>query len=355
MPLTFTAPPRSICLLRLSALGDVSHVLPMVRQLQQQWPETKISWIIGSLEAEMIDGLTNIELIIYNKKSGKAGRQQLKRQLAERNFDLLLMMQVALRASLISRWIKAPLKLGFDRRRARDFQWLFSNRKIAAQSQQHVLDGFFGFLTTLGIPAQAPQWHLPLPTEAIEFAQQRLPENQPILIINACSSNRSRNFRNWSADRYAQVAQHAHQHGMKVVLSGSPHPIEIEMAAEIQNSSSVPIINLVGKTRIKQLLAVLARASVVISPDTGPAHMANALGTPVIGLYASSNPKRTGPYNALPWCVNRYPDALKKYLNKTESEVRWGQRVRHPEAMLLIQVKEVTEKLDALLAWQAQT
>jgi len=355
MPLNFDTPPRSICLLRLSALGDVTHVLPLVRQLQQQWPKTQISWIIGRLEAEMINGLHDVELIVYDKNSGRTGRRQLKQQLAQRSFDLLLHLQVALRASLISRWINAPIKLGFDRARARDFQWLFSSHKIAAQSQQHVLDGFFGFLQAVGISPQAPQWSLPIPAEAIEFAQQQLASDQPILVINPCSSNRSRNFRNWSAKRYAQVAQHANErHGMQVVLTGSPHPIETEMAAAIQAKSNLPIINLVGKTRIKQLLAVLNRASVVISPDTGPAHMANALGKPVIGLYASSNPKRTGPYNSLHWSVNRYPDAVKTYLHKDESEVRWGQRVRHPETMLLIQTAEVIEKLDAILAWQTK-
>ena len=92
--------------------------------------------------------------------------------------------------------------------------------------------------------------------------------------------------------------------------------------------------------------ALIARANLVICPDSGPAHMATALGTTVVGLYATSNPARTGPYMSQKFTINRYPDAIRRYLDKNEAEVRWGQRVRDPDAMALIEASDVTEKID---------
>jgi len=121
--------------------------------------------------------------------------------------------------------------------------------------------------------------------------------------------------------------------------------MEIDYAAAIQHLTSNKPLNLVGKTSLKELLAVLQQATIAISPDTGPAHLANAVGTPVIGLYATSNPERTGPYLNRELTVNKYPEALKEELGKNVDEVRWGQRVRNPQAMELIETGDVIEMI----------
>jgi len=139
-------PPESLCLLRLSAIGDVTHIVPIVRTLERHWPETRITWIIGRLEAELVQDIPGIEFIVFDKQQSLQAYQKLKKELHHRRFDLLLHMQASLRAGIASTCIKAPIKLGFDRQRARDFQWLFTSHKIAAGPRQHVLDGFFGFL-----------------------------------------------------------------------------------------------------------------------------------------------------------------------------------------------------------------
>ena len=104
--------------------------------------------------------------------------------------------------------------------------------------------------------------------------------------------------------------------------------------------------DLAGATTLKQLAALIAEADLVICPDSGPAHMATALGTTVIGLYATSNPARTGPYLSQKYTINRYPDAIVRSLGKNVADLRWGQRVRHPEAMDLITVADVVDKID---------
>ena len=343
-------PPESLCILRLSALGDVSHVVPIVRTLQMHWPDTKLTWVIGKVEHQLVKNIEGIEFVIFDKAQGWRAHRQVWQQLRGRRFDVLLNMQAALRASLLSLGISAETTVGFDVKRARDGQWLFSNRKITAREQQHVLDGFFGFLEALGINDRDLRWDIPICEEDQRFAQDVLAGAQ-VLLINACTSSRLRNFRNWRAERYAAVVDYAQKsYGLKAVLTGGPDVSERDMAAKICEKAGTEVTNLVGETTISQLYALLAGARVVIAPDTGPLHLAVATGTPAIGLYASSNPLRTGPYRAQQWVVNQYPAAVRKYLQKEVDSVRWGQRVRDPNALDLIGFDQVIAMLDRVLA-----
>ena len=342
--------PNSVCILRLSALGDVSHIVPVVRTIQAQWPSTKITWIIGKLEHALVENIEDIEFIVFDKSRGWAANTEVWKQLRGRRFDVLLHMQAALRASVLSSRIRAKVKVGFDRARARDGQWLFTNRKIEARPNQHVIDGFFGFLDAIGINEHVKRWDIPISEQDEEFARSRLGD-KPTLVINACSSSRARNFRNWRAERYAAVIDYAQKsYGLNIVLTGGPTDIEREMADSIVDKASDDVTNLVGQTTISQLYAVLAAARVVVAPDTGPTHLASAAGTPVIGLYASSNPLRTGPYNSRQWVVNQYPAAVEKYLHKSVDDVRWGQRVRDPAALDLLGFDQVIAMLDKVMA-----
>jgi len=343
-------PLREIALLRLSALGDTTHVVPVVRSLQKAWPETRITWIIGRPEHQLLGDLPGVEFVVVDKARGWRAYADLRHALKGRQFDALLQMQVSLRASLMGMQVPAHRKIGFDRDRARDFQWLFTRERIAARPREHVLDSFFGFAEALGVKERDLRWDIPIPATAREWAERHLPTDSPIIAINPCSSARFRNFRNWGAEHYATVAEHAAEHhGMTVVLTGGPSELEREYGETIASGCRPPVINLIGATGLKQLLAVLERADAVISPDSGPAHMANAVGTPVIGLYAGSNPDRTGPYCSRQWVVNAYPEACQAAFRKPPEALRWGQRVRDPAVMDRIRVTDVTAKLDALM------
>lgn len=342
-------PPESICVLRLSAVGDACHALAAVRALQRRFPATRITWIVGRLEHTLVGDVPGIEFMVYDKRGGYKAWRALRAALAGRRFDLLLHMQAALRASLVSLAVPARLRLGFDRERAKDFQWLFTDRAIAPQPRAHALEAMLGFARALGAPDEPPRWDLPIPDAARAFARDHAPP-RPYLVISPCSSQRARNFRNWRAERYAAVVDHAAAAGLATVLTGGPTALEREYAQAIAGAARAPVVDLIGRTDLKQLLALLAAARVVVSPDSGPAHMADAVGTPVVGLYATSNPDRTGPYRSRRWCVDRYPDALRRYAGRSVDEVPWGARVRHPDAMDLIAVEDVTRKLDELLA-----
>ena len=321
-------------------------MLPVVRTLQQGLPDCQLTWIIGKGEYPLVEGLDGVEFIIFDKRAGWRAYRDLYRQLRGRRFDALLHMQAALRASLISLLIRAPLRIGFDRERADDAQWLFSNRKITTPPRQHVLDVFIGFAKALGVTEPVMRWDPPIPSSTLEDMRARLPSQRPLLSINPCTSVRARNYRNWHATHYAAVADYVSMElGYQVVLTGGPADNEKQMAQAILSHCQCSPVNLVGQTSIKELLAVLSLSELIIAPDTGPAHMGTAVSTPVIGLYVTSNPLRTGPYNDLDKVVNRYPDALQQAFGKTVDEVDWGRRVRDPSAIDLITVEDVIERL----------
>ncbi len=330
-------------MLRLSAVGDVSHVLPVVRTLQAHWPETQITWIIGKAEHSLVEDIEGIEFITFDKAKRWSAFAEIRRQLADRHFDVLLHMQMSLRASLISLLVNADIRLGFDRKRARDFQWLFTNHRIPYRPRQHVIESFFGFSEALGINDRMMRWDIPVPEYARTCSRQAIPE-QPTLVVSPCSSQA---YRNWTAEGYATVADHAvEHHGMRVVITGGLSTIENQYGDEIVTLMRHESLNLVGRTDLKQLFAILQRATLVLAPDSGPAHLANAAGTPVIGLYATTNPERAGPYGSLDLVVSRYAEAVQERYGKPPEQVRWGARVRTEGTMERITPQEVIETLD---------
>jgi len=343
------APPRSVCLLRLSAIGDTCHAVAVLRTLQRAWPRTQFTWIIGKTEARLMSLIEGVEFIIVDKRARFGARRELHSALRQRHFDVLLHMQLAFRASLIARSTRATVKLGFDRARARELQWLFTNERIAPRAREHVLDSFFGFVEALGVPDRVVDWNIPLPPEAREYAQKLIPDARPTLVISPCSSH---SLRNWRAERYAQIADYAAgEHGMRVILCGGPTPLEREVGAAIEAAVQTPVINQIGKDTLPQLLALLERATVLVAPDSGPAHMATMVRTPVVGLYAATNPARSGPYLSRPWCVDAYAEAARKFRGKAPEQLPWTEKIEDPGVMDLITVEQVKTKLDQALQY----
>lgn len=343
-------PPRSVCILRVSAIGDVTHVVPVVRTIQDHWPDTSITWIVGRAEFGLVGDIPGVDFVVFDKRLGWGAYGALRRTLASRSFDVLLDLQPSLRASIASLSVRARVKLGFDRARAKDFQWLFTTHRIRSRPCEHVLDSFFGFLESLGLQERSVRWDIPVPEQARRFARECVPGTGPILAINPCASARPRNWRNWHVEGYAAVADHAARaHGMQVVLTGGESREDRQYSQGILERCACAPVNLVGKTTLKELLAVLERSRALVAPDTGPAHMATAVGTPVIGLYATTNPLRARPYLSARWVVDRYPEALEAEYGLAVDQAPWGKRVRNPQAMRRITVSDVTGRLDALM------
>lgn len=327
-----------MCLLRLSALGDVTHVVPLVRTLQAARPDTPIHWIIDKVGHKLLDGLPGVVFHAYDKKTGMAGVKALRHQLPPGRFEALLQMQVAFRANLLSAFIPAERRIGYDRSRSKDLHGLFINERIPDRPGIHVLDAIGSFCEPLGLRQDTVSWDLAVPPVAFEWAAAQWEDDgRPVLMISPCSSHV---LRNWYADRYAAVATHAQARGWRVVLCGGRSELERSMADAIQAQLETPALDLVGRDTLKQLPALLARADLVMTPDSGPMHIANAMGSKVLGLHAASNPHRSGPYSDRRYCVDRYDDAARKYLGKQAVDLKWGTKIEFDDVMELITVED---------------
>ena len=317
----------------------------MIRRIQDNWPDAHITWIIGKTEASLMSDIRDIHFVVFDKSRGRAAYRDVRKALQGQRFDVALCMHASLRANLLIRSLPADIRLGFDKARAKDFQWLFTNRRVGAAHGEHAMEAMMAFATAIGAAGKALRWDIPVAAADQAFANQYKAPDKPLVVISACSSQRARNYRDWRIENYAAVIAHLEtKHDARVVLTGGPTAKEKEYGAALSKGSQA--INLVGQSTLKQLAALIAAADLVICPDSGPAHMATALGTAVVGLYATSNPDRTGPYNSRKYTINRYPDAIRTYLGKTVDTLRWGQRVRHPDAMDLIQVSDVVDKIE---------
>lgn len=341
------SPPASVCILRLSAIGDTCHVLPVVRTLQRAWPDTRFTWVIGRVEAKLLGHIPDIEFIAVDKSSHWKAYRTVRQAMRGRHFDVLMHMQLALRASLLSTLIPAKTKVGFDRSRARELQWMFTTSRIRPSERQHVMDSLFGFAEKFGVYEKVLRWDIPLTQAHREYARDLIPDGKQTLVISPCSSHR---LRNWRAEYYAQVADYAAGAlGMRVVLCGGRSDLERRVGEAIVARMNQPVDNNIGQDTLLQLLATLERATIVLTPDSGPAHMASAVGTPVIGLYAATNPARSGPYLSRQWCVDKYDVAARRLLGKPANELPWTTKIERPGVMDLITPDEVIRKLHAVL------
>lgn len=338
-------PPERICIVRLSALGDVSHAVPVLRAIQRQWPETRVTWICGKLEHKLLSLIEGVRFVILDKNSGLGGYLNLRRELGGERFDVMLQMQTSTRANLTGACVRADIKLGWDKARAREFHQSFMTESIPATPFEHQVQGHLSFARTLGLDAPQPVWDLPVTREAAEFAASVMPGGRRTLLVSPCSSHPARN---WRAERYAAVADYAAETlGLDIVLSGGPSEAEREIGRAIESKMKNPVTNMIGKDTLPQLLALVQRADVVLSPDSGPSHLANAMGTPVVALHASTWSRRSGPYHSLHLCVDKFPQAARRFRNVSPEELRWGTRIENDGVMDLIEVGEVNERLQA--------
>ncbi len=344
--------PKSICIMRLSALGDITHILPVINTIKSGFPEVKISWIIGNREAELVKDIPGIEFIVFGKHLGWRAYAQLRHRLTGRKFDVLLLIQTSFRANLASLFVKAHFRVGFDRARSRELHSLFINCRVQAHPEpHHVLDGFFDFTRALGIKKHCLVWDQCFDDEDLAVAKQHLGNQKKTLLISPCAQHA---YRWWNASSCAEVADYAtRRHGMKVLLSCSGNKQERSHLRKICRKMHDKPEMLPGILNLKELAALISETDVLLTVDSAPAHLANFSNTPVIGLYVASNPQFIGPKIQAKWCVNHYPAATAEYLNKWSrggKAIPWGKKIKDPKLMNLIKAEEVCAKLDQVIA-----
>jgi heptosyltransferase I len=315
-PTTPPLPPvplARIGIVMMSAVGDAVHVMPVVHALKAHAPAARISWVLQPGPATLVRGHPLVdEVIPFDRGRGWRAFADVRRALAERPFDLVLALQVYFKAGVVTGFARAPVKLGFDRARARDANWLFTTHRIAPHPGQHVQDQYFEFLDALGVPHGPPQWTLG-PWDDAERAAQRAflsRFDRPVAAVVVATSKPEKD---WMPDRWGAVCRLLwEEHGLQPVLVGGTSPRERAAAAEILRLA--PMAHSALGSGLRGLAGILDGAAVALSPDTGPLHLAVALRTPVIGLMGYTNPKRVGPYDfARDLLVDAYGDPGEDY------------------------------------------
>lgn len=290
--------PQKICIVMLSALGDAVHVLPVVNALKASWPACEITWVIQTLPHRLVAGHRSVDrFLIFQRRRGPGAwrsYRDLVRSFPSEPYDLALALQVYFKAGIISALVPAHRTLGFDRTRARDLNGLFTDERLPFRGQRHVQDQYFEFLEYLGIATGPVVWDLRIcPAERIAQRAFFKQLSRPACAVVVGTSKRAKN---WNAEGYARVLEALEsEHGLQPVLVGGPSAVEHEMAERIRSLTGARPVDALGDDP-RRLVWLLDGSALVISPDTGPLHIARALDVPVVGLYGHTNPKRTGPY-----------------------------------------------------------
>jgi heptosyltransferase I len=327
-----------VCIVMMSAVGDTVHVLPVIHALKRANPEMRVSWILQPGPATLVSGHPLVdEIIVFERAKGLKAFLDVRKQLQGRQFDLVIDLQVYFKASVITSFIDAPIKLGFDFSRARDLNWLFTTHRIPPHPMQHVQDQYLEFCDWLGAPSTPVMWDLgPWNDKEIEWQRSffsRL-ERPAVPIVLATSKQE----KDWLPERWAQVCDSLYaDFGLQPVLVGGGSPKELMVERTILEHARHAPLSALGMGGLRGLVGIIAGSALVLSPDTGPLHITVALDRPVISLMGFSNPKRVGPYRKFgDLMIDAYGDPGEDYPISMEN--RTGRMPR-------ITVNDVLEKV----------
>ncbi|MGN6370615.1 MAG: glycosyltransferase family 9 protein [Phycisphaerae bacterium] len=296
--------PQRILIIKPSSLGDVATTLPLLCDLRRACPEAKIDWLVAPAFAALVRGHDALnEVIVFERKelaawwrspAAFARFRTLTRRLADGQYDCVVDAQGLLRSGFFSWKTGARMRIGFaDAREGGSF---FYTHKVPIKRREAMaVVRMRALLDPLGISHEhAPEYRVPLDPDSVRRVADLVPGNA----IGFIPGSRGEGKR-WEPEGFASVIQRLANH-RPAVLFGSPD--EQPLCEEIANrsgSAGHPRINLAGRTSVADMVAALARCSMIIGNDTGPLHVAVALGKPILGLYGRTDPHSVGPYGQL--------------------------------------------------------
>lgn len=335
----------NVLIVMLAAVGDAVHALPVVNAIKRSHPTTRISWVMqtGAL-TQLLTGHPSInEVIPFNRGAGWRGFAEVRRALKRRHFDVVLVLQPYFKSGLVASFAPSPVRLGFDRARARDLSWMFSTHRLPAHPLQHMQDQYLEFLEALGVPSLPLEWKIgPWNDAEREWQRQFFARfERPVAPIVVATSKPAKD---WPAERWAEVSDALwHDFGLQPLLVGGRSAREVEAERVIFERAKVRPASALGDGGLRGLAAIIEKSALVLSPDTGPLHLSVALGTPVISLLGYTNPKRVGPYRKFAeLAIDAYGEPGEDYAVSMEN--RGGRMER-------ITVQQV---LDRVELWRSQ-
>ena len=301
-----------ILIVKTSAIGDVIHTLPALNCLRRHYPDATIDWLVEEAAAEAVLGHRAVDHVLVSGRkrwvrdfregrcwAAMRGCIDFVRRLRATEYDLLIDFQGLLKSGIFVGLARAKRKAGFGRGMEHaEGSWLFLNDRISAvDMDQHALTRELLLLGGLGIPCDRIDFDFPITdhhrTEvATLLGEAGIDPKKPLVAINPMTTWPSKH---WLNDRFAQVADRLLALGMAVVFTGGPGDVAaVEAICAAMTGGRAA--NLAGRTSLKSLAALYERARLLITTDTGPMHVAAAMGTPVVALFGPTAPWRTGPF-----------------------------------------------------------
>jgi lipopolysaccharide heptosyltransferase I len=290
--------PQRILIIKPSAIGDVVHALPVLNLLRRRWPESVIDWLVTPACAGLLEGHEQLdEVVLFNRRHFGKGwyRPKIARefcgwmlQLRRRGYDLVIDLQGLFRSGWLA-WVSgAPRRVGFAN--AREGGWVFYTDRIRLDSVEcHAVERYVKLAQSLGCPSGEPV-EFPFATTAgdREVVAGLLGNVERFAVLLPGTNWATKR---WPIGHFAELVNPLRERlGLQTVVAGGPG--DVELGQQIPGA-----LNLAGKTSLRQLTALLERAALVIANDSGPMHIAAALGRPLVTLFGPTNPVRTGPFN----------------------------------------------------------
>lgn len=288
---------REVCIVLLSGIGDVVHGLPLARDLKERHPSLRVTWVAEPAPAQVLAHHPSVDrVVVYRSRAGLSGVLELRRAMRDVRADLTLNIQRYTKSVWPTLLSGAPTRVGLPPSKTREGVHFFSTHVLREGPWKHSQDLFLDFRWALGVPRDAPVgWDLRLTPgeEADAEAWSRTLDGRPVAALVVASANPKKD---WLPGRYAALADALEGDlGFQAVLLGGPSPRERAVVDEVRRRArSSPVDALADSVRT--LMGRVRRSSLVVAPDTGPLHIAHAMGVPVIGLFAHTNPWRVGPW-----------------------------------------------------------
>ena len=298
-PLHFPVPPRKILIIKPSAIGDVVHALPVLNLVRRKWHEAHIAWVITPGCAGLIENHPMVDEVIrfdrrlfaagWRNRGAARGLRHLMRDLNRRQFDLVIDLQGLFRSAWMAWRSGAPVRIGFAN--AREFAPLFYTHRIESSwENDHAIERYLKMAAALGCGSEPVEFPFAISDEDRRWVDEQIPPGSRYAVMLPGTNWLTKR---WPAEKFADLVEPLRRRfGLDTVVAGGPG--DAEMAAKIPAD-----YNLVGKTNLRTILALLERADLVIANDSGPMHMAAALGRPLVALYGPTCPIRTGPFRRL--------------------------------------------------------
>jgi len=285
-----------ILIVLLGAIGDVTRALPLVQRLRHAYPRATLTWAIEPLSAPLLDNHPAVDQrIIFQRRQGVRAFLHFLREVGAVQPNLTLDLQRHLKSGVTSLFSRAPLRLGFDRRNSREGNWLFNNHHIAAQTHfSSKLQQFQAFGDWLQLPSMGIDFGLSL-KDAEEQRVDALLKDAGQRFVAAFVGS-SCDSRLWFPERTAAVADALARRGLATVLLGGPG--DVEFARQVFGATSTKILDLTGRTSLRDLVGIFRRSAAAWGPDSGPMHIAAAAGTRVVSLWGATSAQRSAPWRS---------------------------------------------------------